>query len=537
MLMSQKSTFSTKSDIINHYFPPATGSGAEAAPAAPPDLVFPILHSELRADLPKFKSQFASSFNHHKLEIRNTLTMGLGLYSTARFKVGDQVALYTKVYHAPEMAASTAYDYAYAYVDNHGFAMATNEEFEYGPFINDLLSAERNKIKFQWINNKLFAIATSAIVPGEQLGVAYGPEHWIHYLNNHSASPTLITKVLQYYSNIQYDATANPPYRLQHSNPVDVIIAAYADPNITMPATSASVATNFPSCIDPDTRHTNAFELLDTSDSEDPSVPSPSPVFFIESDDDSDDSACTHQANSSTPQPDTQPINVQLSGSDPNVYPLSTTSGESNTPPASVPPTQIDEANMAAFQQLYDANLCDWQELLQPGALFYSLVLNAFVTIDDVFPSEANIAAYPHLYECYVAIKENVPKTFAAAMQDPIWREAALKEFNMLINTKCLVRTPVHLALEDIQERQAQVLHLIPCYEKKVDENGLPIYKVRLVVNGSVQKASAADTYAATPSREQLLILLHIIASHDWEYWHVDESRAFISSERQALTD
>jgi hypothetical protein len=46
------------------------------------------------------------------------------------------------------------------------------------------------------------------------------------------------------------------------------------------------------------------------------------------------------------------------------------------------------------------------------------------------------------------------------------------------------------------------------------------------VADGRTHKPEG-PTYAATPSREELLILLHIIGKHDWDFVHIDESRAF----------
>ncbi len=54
--------------------------------------------------------------------------------------------------------------------------------------------------------------------------------------------------------------------------------------------------------------------------------------------------------------------------------------------------------------------------------------------------------------------------------------------------------------------------------------------KIRLAGDGSTHY-SALNIYAATPSREeQLFVLMHILATLDWTYYHVDEIRAFLSS-------
>ena len=183
--------------------------------------------------------------------------------------------------------------------------------------------------------------------------------------------------------------------------------------------------------------------------------------------------------------------------------------------------------------------MCQWNAILDKDNVFYSLALNCFVVIEDepppgYFTPEFNEADYKDFltHEVYEAVKHGVPKSLDDALVSPQWGEPARTEVDLLFNTTSLVTTPKGIAVRNIKENGAQVLYIFPVYEKKKNEAGQTIYKVRLVVNGSKQKTTAADTYAATPSREQLLILLHVIAINDWEYWHVDESRAFLSSER-----
>ena len=53
--------------------------------------------------------------------------------------------------------------------------------------------------------------------------------------------------------------------------------------------------------------------------------------------------------------------------------------------------------------------------------------------------------------------------------------------------------------------------------------------KVRLVGDGRTHY-SAEKTYSATPSREEFLLLMHLIAVFGWTYFHVDEIRAFLNA-------
>jgi len=72
---------------------------------------------------------------------------------------------------------------------------------------------------------------------------------------------------------------------------------------------------------------------------------------------------------------------------------------------------------------------------------------------------------------------------------------------------------------------------MLAVYEEKEKEGKL-VRKVRLVADGRSHRTDA-NTYSSTPSREELLILLHIFATNDWVYYHVDEIRAFLSAEKQ----
>ena len=69
-----------------------------------------------------------------------------------------------------------------------------------------------------------------------------------------------------------------------------------------------------------------------------------------------------------------------------------------------------------------------------------------------------------------------------------------------------------------------------PVYEEKLKE-GKVVRKVRLVINGC-NHTKHGNTYSPTPSREEFLILLHIIATLDFDYWHLDEKRAFLTAEK-----
>jgi len=80
----------------------------------------------------------------------------------------------------------------------------------------------------------------------------------------------------------------------------------------------------------------------------------------------------------------------------------------------------------------------------------------------------------------------------------------------------------------DAIAKGATVVHLFPIYEEKIKE-GQEVKQVRLVANGRVQ-ANFPNIYASTPSKEELYILLHVAAVHDWDIVHLDEKRAFLTA-------
>lgn len=65
------------------------------------------------------------------------------------------------------------------------------------------------------------------------------------------------------------------------------------------------------------------------------------------------------------------------------------------------------------------------------------------------------------------------------------------------------------IALPLIKSKEADLVILFPVYEEKVKEGEL-VYKVRLVGDERTHYC-ALNTYTATPSREELFIMLHII--------------------------
>jgi len=132
------------------------------------------------------------------------------------------------------------------------------------------------------------------------------------------------------------------------------------------------------------------------------------------------------------------------------------------------------------------------------------------------------------------AVTDQVPKSFAAALADPVWGDAARKEINLILSSKAMVEVDGTIAKEAIKSQQADLMYLFPVYEEKLKE-GVLVKKVRLVADGRTHH-HAGDTFSATPSREELLILMHLVAALDWDYAHIDEIRAFLKAPYKGQT-
>eukprot|EP01037_Dinobryon_pediforme_P021392 gene21392-22250_t len=179
--------------------------------------------------------------------------------------------------------------------------------------------------------------------------------------------------------------------------------------------------------------------------------------------------------------------------------------------------------------QSHQSNYVDWAEHTSDVDLYYfSFADNAYVRIGpdpDQAASNLTPPSTPTL-DCFRAVRDNVPRTYAQALRDPVWGDAARSEFNtILVETKSMVRMDPTLAKQHIHAG-AEVLHMHPVYEEKLKEGKL-VRKVRLVINGKRQ-TQHGTTYSSTPSREEFLVLLHLFAIFNCDYYHIDEKRAFL---------
>jgi hypothetical protein len=112
-----------------------------------------------------------------------------------------------------------------------------------------------------------------------------------------------------------------------------------------------------------------------------------------------------------------------------------------------------------------------------------------------------------------------------------VWGDAARKEFETLTKgSGAIVDVDQKVAWDNIKQG-AQVLRMFAVYEEKVKDGQL-VRKVRLVADGR-KHSQHGPTYSPTPSREELLVLLHVFAALDWEFFHLDEVRAFLNAPKQ----
>jgi hypothetical protein len=127
----------------------------------------------------------------------------------------------------------------------------------------------------------------------------------------------------------------------------------------------------------------------------------------------------------------------------------------------------------------------------------------------------------------YRAVTQGVPKTYIDALKDPEWGDAARKEWNTMMETRAIVEVNAEAAKRAIADG-ADLVVLFPVYEEK-EKEGRIVKKVRLVGDGRTHYG-ATNTYAATPGRDELLVLLHVIAAKGWDFVHIDEVRAFLNA-------
>jgi hypothetical protein len=178
------------------------------------------------------------------------------------------------------------------------------------------------------------------------------------------------------------------------------------------------------------------------------------------------------------------------------------------------------------IEQIEQANFADWSTHSDDD-IYFSFTENCFYVFENYeYMNNDNII----IEEGYKAVTEGIPRSLSAAMCHPVWGEAARKEFEVITKgTGAIVKVNQNIAKENIKNG-ADCLIMLAVYEEKV-KDGKTVKKVRMVANGKQHKHYEA-TYSPTPSREEFLIILHICAAYGWDYYWLDEQRAFLTAER-----
>jgi hypothetical protein len=170
------------------------------------------------------------------------------------------------------------------------------------------------------------------------------------------------------------------------------------------------------------------------------------------------------------------------------------------------------------------ADFADWSTYTSESC-YYSFVDSQYYVVSPKEKSQLHTDIVCE--EGFKVVTENVPKNYTAALSDNKWGDPARAEWSTLLDSKAMIEVDRSIALAEIR-KGADVVVLFPIYEEKMKEGQL-VRKVRLVGNGKTQ-FNAGPTYSPTPSKEELLILLHICALYGWDYCHIDEIRAFLNA-------
>lgn len=200
---------------------------------------------------------------------------------------------------------------------------------------------------------------------------------------------------------------------------------------------------------------------------------------------------------------------------------------------------------------LYESFLVDWTDVIEDdkNMAYFSFGDNCLIKLLDVPDKNENKEQYEtycavaeivareesekerkegEVIEAYRVVTVNVPRSFREALTSKDWREAAIKEVTTISQEKVMVQMSVDAAKKAI-EQGANVVVLFPIYEIKI-KDGVEVRKIRLVGNGRPHVYDKKETYTAMPAREEVYMLWHIIATHDWDFYKADEIRAFLKA-------
>lgn len=171
---------------------------------------------------------------------------------------------------------------------------------------------------------------------------------------------------------------------------------------------------------------------------------------------------------------------------------------------------------------------CDWSTY-EDGMYMLDMDTKEFIRISSEMCTELQKERIAEgLEEGYAALTVGVPKTWSSVLESPVWRVPGLTEWDNIAK-RTIVRVDQEIARAAVRNG-ADVVTLFPVFEVK-EKEGKTVYKVRLVGDGRTHY-SAGATYSSTPSREEFLMFVHMVAHGDLEWCHIDEIRAFLNSDR-----
>ncbi len=174
-----------------------------------------------------------------------------------------------------------------------------------------------------------------------------------------------------------------------------------------------------------------------------------------------------------------------------------------------------------------EANFVDWSTHHE-NAYYLDLVSGIYFQFDNMSSEDcANLVEE----DGFRAVTEGVPKSFTAALKDGVWGDPARTELQVVTTlTGAIVAVDQEIAKSHIAGG-SEVLRMLTVYEEKIKE-GVLVRKVRLVCDGR-KHTKHGNIYSPTPSREEFLILMHYFAVHNYNFYAIDEIRAFLNAPKQ----
>ena len=182
-----------------------------------------------------------------------------------------------------------------------------------------------------------------------------------------------------------------------------------------------------------------------------------------------------------------------------------------------------------------ESNSIDWSDH-DENSYYYCFEKGRFMQIENINEiTDPEILESVTVEEGYRAVTAGVPRNFTAALRDPVWGEPARAELDTVtVKTGTLVKVDRRVA-QDAIKNGANCLTIIVVYEEKIKDGKL-VKKVRMCADGR-RHTNVGATYSSTPTREEFLIVIYLVAVLNWHLLWLDENRAFLTAKRQDQRD